>query len=149
MKIEEEIKGHFRNEYHRGFINLLYTVNKLNYQFEKNLKKYGLTPQQYNILRVLQGFRSQCPVSIGFIKDRMLDKNSDVSRLVDKLYRKDLVEREENKTNRRQKEIDITKKGIQLLIDIKEFERKLDTLLLNLTEGEVNQLNQLLDKIRG
>ncbi len=149
MKIEEEIKGHFRNEYHRGFINLLYTVNQLNYQFEKDLKKHGLTPQQYNILRVLQGFRSQCPVSIGFLKERMLDKNSDVSRLVDKLFRKGLVERKENKTNRRQKEIDITRKGIRLLIDIKEFERKIDTLLLNLTEDEVGQLNQLLDKIRG
>ncbi len=149
MKIEEEIKGHFRNEYHKGIINLIYTVSQLNYQFEKDLKKYGLTTQQYNILRVLQGFHSQCPVSIGFLKERMLDKNSDVSRLVDKLFNKGLVERKENKTSRRQKDIDITKRGIQLLIDIKEFERKTDRLLLNLTEDEVVQLNLLLDKIRG
>ncbi len=149
MKIEEEIKGHFRNEYHKGIINLTYTVNQLNYQFEKHLRKHGLTPQQYNILRVLQGFRSQAPVSIGFIKERMLEKSSDVSRLVDKLYNKSLIERKENKTNRRQKEIDITEKGIKLLIEIKDCERKIDTLLLNLTEDEVKQLNQLLDKIRG
>jgi len=149
MKIEEEIKGYFRNEYHRGIINLIFTVNRLNYQFEKDLRKHGLTPQQYNILRVLQGFHSQCSVSIGFLKERMLDKNSDVSRLVDKLFRKGLVERKENKTNRRQKDIDITKKGIRLLFDIKEFERKTDRLLLNLTEDEVVQLNLLLDKIRG
>ncbi len=149
MKIEEEIKGHFRNEYHRGIINLIFTVNQLNYQFEKDLKKHGLTPQQYNILRVLQGFRSQRPVSIGFLKERMLEKSSDVSRLVDKLFRKGLVERKENKANRRQKDIDITRKGIRLLIEIKEFERKLDTLLFNLTDDEVEQLNQLLDKIRG
>ncbi|HFB62373.1 MAG TPA: MarR family transcriptional regulator [Bacteroidetes bacterium] len=148
MKIEEEIKGHFRNVYHKGVINLIYTVNQLNYQFEKDLKQHGLTPQQYNVLRVLQGFRSQCPVSIGFIKERMLEKSSDVSRLVDKLYRKGLVERKENKKNRRQKEVDITKKGVELLLAIKNCERKMDTLLLNLNEEEVNQLNRLLDKIR-
>ncbi len=149
MKIEEELKGHFRNEYHKGIINLTYTVNQLNYQFEKHLRKHGLTPQQYNILRVLQGFRSQAPVSIGFIKERMLEKSSDVSRLVDKLFHKELIERKENKANRRQKEINITKKGIKLLIEIKDCEKKVDTLLLNLTEDEVKQLNQLLDKIRG
>ena len=149
MKIEEEIKEHFRNVYHKGIINLTFTVNQLNYQFEKHLRKHGLTPQQYNILRVLQGFRSQSPVSIGFIKERMLEKNSDVSRLVDRLYRKGLVERKEKKTNRRQKEIDITEKGIRLLSDIKDCEKKVDTLLLNLSEDEVVQLNRLLDKIRG
>ncbi|GMT46249.1 MAG: MarR family transcriptional regulator [bacterium] len=149
MKIEEEIKGHFRNEYHKGIINLIYTVNQLNYQFEKDIKKHGLTTQQYNILRVLQGFHSQCPVSIRFLKEHMLEKNSDVSRLVDKLFRKGLVERKENKTNRRQKDVDITKKGILLLINVKEYERKIDRPLLNLTEEEVIQLNRLLDKIRG
>ncbi len=148
MKIEEEIKGHFRNEYHKGIINLFYTVNQLNYQFEKHLRKHGLTQQQYNILRVLRGFRSECPVSIGFLKERMLEKNSDVSRLVDKLFRKGLVDRNENRTNRRQKDVDITKKGLELLFELKEYEKKIDRLLLNLTEDEVGQLNRLLDKIR-
>ncbi len=149
MKIEEEIKGHFRNEYHRGIINLTYTVNQVNYQFEKYLRKHGLTTQQYNILRVLRGFRSECPVSIRFLKERMLEKRSDVSRLVDKLFHKGLVERKENKTNRRQKDVDITKKGLELLSEIKDCEKKIDKLLLNLTENEVEQLNRLLDKIRG
>lgn len=149
MKIDDEINGRFRNEYHRGIINLTYTLNQLNYQFLQLLKKHNITQQQYNILKVLRGFRSETPVSIGFIKDRMLDKNSDVSRIVDKLYERGLVSRCENSTDRRQKDVDISDKGLELLAAMDECEKKVDTLLSNLTEDEVKQLNALLDKIRG
>ena len=149
MKIDDEIKGRFRNEYHRGIINLTYTLNQLNYQFLQLLKKHNVTQQQYNVLKVLRGFRSEAPVSIGFIKDRMLDKNSDVSRIVDKLYERGLVTRCEKSTDRRQKDVDISDKGLELLAAMDECEKKVDTLLSNLTEDEVKQLNTLLDKIRG
>jgi len=149
MKIDDEIKGRFRNEYHRGIINLTYTLNQLNYQFLQFLKKHNVTQQQYNVLKVLRGFRSEAPVSIGFIKDRMLDKNSDVSRIVDKLYERGLVTRCEKSTDRRQKDVDISDKGLELLAAMDECEKKVDTLLSNLTEDEVKQLNNLLDKIRG
>ncbi len=149
MKIDDEIKGRFRNEYHRGIINLTYTLNQLNYQFLQLLKKHNVTQQQYNVLKVLRGFRSEAPVSIGFIKDRMLDKNSDVSRIVDKLYERGLVTRCEKSTDRRQKDVDISDKGLELLAAMDECEKKADTLLSNLTEDEVKQLNTLLDKIRG
>jgi len=149
MKIDDEIKGRFRNEYHRGIINLTYTLNQLNYQFLQFLKKHNVTQQQYNVLKVLRGFRSEAPVSIGFIKDRMLDKNSDVSRIVDKLYERGLVTRCEKSTDRRQKDVDISDKGLELLAAMDECEKKVDTLLSNLTEDEVKQLNTLLDKIRG
>lgn len=149
MKIDDEIKGRFRNEYHRGIINLTYTLNQLNYQFLQLLKKHNVTQQQYNVLKVLRGFRSEAPVSIGFIKDRMLDKNSDVSRIVDKLYERGLVTRCEKSTDRRQKDVDISDKGLDLLAAMDECEKKVDTLLSNLTEDEVKQLNTLLDKIRG
>jgi len=149
MKIDDEIKGRFRNEYHRGIINLTYTLNQLNYQFLQLLKKHNVTQQQYNVLKVLRGFRSEAPVSIGFIKDRMLDKNSDVSRIVDKLYERGLVTRCEKSTDRRQKDVDISDKGLVLLAAMDECEKKVDTLLSNLTEDEVKQLNTLLDKIRG
>lgn len=149
MKIDDEIKGRFRNEYHRGIINLTYTLNQLNYQFLQLLKKHNVTQQQYNVLKVLRGFRSEAPVSIGFIKDRMLDKNSDVSRIVDKLYERGLVTRCEKSTDRRQKDVDISDKGLELLAAMDECEKKVDTLLSNLTEDEVKQLNALLDKIRG
>lgn len=149
MKIDDEIKGRFRNEYHRGIINLTYTLNQLNYQFLQFLKKHNVTQQQYNVLKVLRGFRSEAPVSIGFIKDRMLDKNSDVSRIVDKLYERGLVTRCEKSTDRRQKDVDISDKGLELLAAMDECEKKVDTLLSNLTEDEVKQLNTLLDKVRG
>ncbi len=148
MTIDEEIKGRFRNEYHRGIINLIYTVNQLNYDFMQSLKKHKLTEAQYNVLRILRGFRSEGPLSIGFIKERMLDKNSDVSRIVDKLLEKGLVDRKENSIDRRQKDITITEKGLELLSQMDECEKKIDTLLQNLTVDEVKQLNALLDKIR-
>ena len=148
MEIEDEVKGRFRNEYHKGLINLIYTVRQLNYLFLQSLKKHGLTEPQYNILRVLRGFRFEGPSSIGFLKERMLDKSSDVSRLVDKLYEKDYVERAENPLDRRQKNIEITEKGLALLDEMHECEKKGETLLDNLTLEEVNELNRLLNKIR-
>jgi DNA-binding MarR family transcriptional regulator len=83
----------------------------MNYGFHQALKKHGLTEQQYNILKVLRGFRKEGPLSIGFLKERMLDKKSDVSRIVDKLFAKKLIIRQENPTDRRQKALDITNKG--------------------------------------
>jgi len=148
MKIEDEIKGHFRNDYHKGVINLNYTVRQLGYSFLQSLKKHGLAEPQYNILRVLRGFRSEGAVSIGFLKDRMLDKNSDVSRIADKLHTKGLLERKENAEDRRQKQIEITRRGLDLLAQMDDCEKKVDSLLKNLTPEEVQQLNQLLDKIR-
>lgn len=149
MKIEDEIKGRFRNEYHKGLINLNYTVKQLSYEFLQFLKKHGLTEPQYNILRVLRGNRSDGPSSIGYIKERMLDKSSDVSRIIDRLYEKGYVDRNENPDDRRQKDLVITKKGMDLLDKMDDCEKKVDTLLENLTPHEVKELNRLLDKIRG
>ncbi|MEI8203154.1 MAG: MarR family transcriptional regulator [Bacteroidota bacterium] len=149
MKIEDEIKGRFRNEYHKGFINLAYTVKQLSYDFLQTLKEHDITEPQYNILRVLRGFSSEGPSSIGFLKDRMLDQNSDVSRIVDKLFEKKLVDRKEGTKDRRQKDVEITPAGIELLATMDNCERKVDTLLHHLTPEEVQELNRLLDKIRG
>jgi len=148
MTIDEELKGRFRNDYHRGIINLTYTVNQLNYEFMQHLKKHKLTEPQYNVLRVLKGYRSEGSVSIGFLKERMLDKNSDVSRIVDKLFTQGLIDRKENSLDRRQKEIGITEKGLSLIISMIDCENKADTLLKNLSLDEVQELNRLLDKIR-
>jgi len=115
MTIDQEIKGRFRNDYHRGIINLIYTVNQMSHQFLQHLKKHNLSEPQYNVLRVLKGYQSEGAVSIGFLKERMLEKSSDVSRIVDKLYTQGLVERKENPKDRRQKDIIITEKGLSLL----------------------------------
>jgi DNA-binding MarR family transcriptional regulator len=149
MKIEEEIKGRFRNDYHKGMINLAYTVKQLSYDFLQFLKKHGLTEPQYNILRVLRGNRSGRPASIGYIKERMLDKSSDVSRIVDRLFYKGYIDRKENPDDRRQKDIVMTKTGRDLLDEMYECEKKVDALLGNLIPDEVKELNRLLDKIRG
>ena len=148
MKIEEEIKGRFRNEYHKGLINITYTANHLNYEFYQSLKKHGLAEQQYNVLRILRGFRSEAPLSIRFIKERMLDKDSDVSRIVDRLFQKALVSRVENRKDRRQKSVAITEAGLALLDKMFNCEQKADTLLSNLSMEEVAELNRLLDKVR-
>ncbi len=148
MTIEKEINGRFRNEYHKGLINLIYTVKLLNYEFHKSLKAHGLTEQQYNVLRILRGFRNQSPLSIGFIKQRMLDKDSDVSRIVDRLFEKGLLYRKENPNDRRQKSVEITEMGLELLHKMLVCEQKADTLLSNLSIDEVKHLNYLLDKIR-
>jgi MarR family transcriptional regulator, multiple gene regulator MgrA len=100
VKIEEEIKGRFRNDYHKGMINIVFTFKQLSYVFLQLLKNHGLTEPQYNILRVLRGNRSGKPASIGYIKERMLDKSSDVSRLIDRLY-KGYIDRNENSHDRR------------------------------------------------
>ena len=148
MKIEDEIKGRFRNEYHKGLINLTYTAKQLSYEFYQSLKKHGLAEQQYNVLRILNGFRSEAPLSISFIKERMLDKDSDVSRIVDRLVHKSFVNRIENPEDRRQKSVEITELGMALLDKMFNCELKADTLLSNLTIEEVSMLNQLLNKIR-
>lgn len=148
MTIDEEIKGRYLNNYHKGLINLIYTVNKLNYNFMQELKKYKISEPQYNVLRVLNGYRSEGPLSIGFLKERMLDKNSDVSRIVDKLFEKGLLIRKEGTKDRRQKEIEITEKGIELISKTKNSMKKEDFILKNLSSAEIKELNRLLDKIR-
>ena len=120
----------------------------MSYEFFQSLKKHGLAEQQYNVLRILRGFHSEAPLSISFIKERMLDKDSDVSRIVDRLVQKDLVSRVENPNDRRQKSVEITKSGLSLLDKMFNCELKADTLLSNLTLDEVVELNRLLDKIR-
>jgi DNA-binding MarR family transcriptional regulator len=97
---------------------------------------------------VIRGFRSEGPVSINFIRDRMLDKSSDVSRIVDNLLEKGLIDRKESPVDRRQKEIDITEKGLTLLSRMITCDKKSDMLLQRLTLEEVDELNRLLDKIR-
>ncbi len=149
MRIEEEIKGRFRNDYHKGFINLSYTARRLNYDFFKELKKHGITEQQYNVLRILRGYSDKAPINVGFIKERMLDRDSDVSRLVDRLQDKGLVTSSLNSLDKRQRSVVITSSGLDLLAKLLAWEKHVETLLGNLSADEVVEFNRLLDKIRG
>lgn len=147
MSLEEEIKGRFRNPYHKARINIYFTNNYLSHQFLALVKKYGLTPVQYNVLRIL---RSVHPKAVGlpYIRERLLDTSPDVSRLIDRLYAKGLVERVENAQDRRSRDIRILKKGLELIAQMDHCEQELDNKVKHLTEDEVDQLNELLDKLR-
>ncbi|MBK6522813.1 MAG: MarR family transcriptional regulator [Sphingobacteriaceae bacterium] len=111
------------------------------------LSEYKLTVQQYNILRILRG---QFPetASIGTIKERMLDKNSDITRIIDRLIIKQLAERKNSISDRRVAEIKITKKGLSLLKKMDLVDLKSDNILSHLNETDLKKLNELLDKIR-
>ena len=147
MKIEDEIKSNFRNEYHKLRVNLLLTTTRLGEELQLMVKEFDLSPAQCNTLRILRG-QNQQPASIGLIKERMIDKSSDVSRIVDRLLKKKLIARTENKIDRRQKDIVITKLGLELLSQIDKLEKKMDKSLLHLSESDAKQLNKLLDKLR-
>ncbi|MEI6816264.1 MAG: MarR family winged helix-turn-helix transcriptional regulator [Bacteroidota bacterium] len=150
MNLENEIKQirGFRNSYHRASVNLIYTgkwiINLHNDLFEG----FGLTLQQYNILRILRG---QYPnaLTVKVIRERMLDKMSDASRIVELLRTKGLVERDLNDRDRRKVDVKISKTGLNLLTDIEMNGNELmDGFLSNLNQEEIEQLNQLLDKLR-
>jgi len=148
MKIEEAIKvKSFKSEYHKVIVNLLYTCSWLNSQHNDLLKPYSLSMQQYNVLRILRGSHPT-PVSVNTIIDRMLDKSSNASRLVEKLRQKALIKRVACENDRRQVDVSITKKGLDLLSliddEMEEFESKFQTL----SKKEALQLSILLDKLR-
>jgi len=149
MKLEDEIlQKHFRNEYHKAAVNVIYSYNWL-VDYQVNLfKPYGITMQQYNILRILRGQYPK-PATIKLIKERMLDKMSDASRIVEKLRLKGLVERNICSNDRRNVDVCITDKGLELLSRVDKHDNEVDAKLSTLNEEEVKQLNDLLDKLRG
>ena len=149
MKLEEEIsQKSFKSDYHKATINLIYTYNWLvNYQIDL-LKPYGITLQQFNILRILRG-QYPNPTSIKIIKDRMLDKMSDASRIVEKLRLKNLVDRKVCPHERRKVDVLITQSGLDLLKEIDNHDDEVIAKISSLSETEVMQLNELLDKMRG
>lgn len=148
MKIQDEIKSNFSNEYHKARVNIHFTHNYLSEQLIEIIKPFDLSPTQFNVLRILRG---QYPAasSIGLLKERMLDKNSDISRVIDRMLTKKLVVRKECKQDRRQKDIQISQLGLDYLTKIDSHEKELDQKMKHLSLEEVNQLNNLLDKLRG
>jgi len=149
MKLEDEIKQNsFRNEYHKLAVNLIFTNSWLMSKIYELLDEYDLTPQQFNLLRILRGQYPK-PASITLLKERMLDKMSDASRLVERLLAKGMVERKICPEDRRKVDVVITKKGLKLLEKIDKTDNEMDNYLKNLSEVEAKKLNELLDKLRG
>jgi DNA-binding MarR family transcriptional regulator len=148
MKIEEEIKQpKFKSGHQKAVINLLYTASWLQGRQQDFFKPFNITPQQFNILRILKG---QYPKSISGteIKARMLDKNSDVSRLLDRLVAQNLISKQICPNDKRATDVSITEQGLELLRDLDKFQSQIDEVM-SLTEEEALQLSNLLDKSRG
>ncbi|MEX0811155.1 MAG: MarR family transcriptional regulator [Chitinophagales bacterium] len=149
MRLEEEIKQKkFKDEFHKLFINLIYTGNWVKNLDAALLKKHQLTSQQYNVLRILRGQYPE-PVSVNLIVNRMLDKMSNASRLVEKLRKKELVERRECPKDRRQAEVLITETGLQLLDKIDKELTVQGNRFKQISKKEAKTVNDILDKLRG
>jgi MarR family 2-MHQ and catechol resistance regulon transcriptional repressor len=147
MGIEEDInQSKFRNEHQKAGINLIYTFNWVTEQMKNLFEKHGLTSQQFNILRILRGAGQ--PLSTLQIRQRMLDKMSDTSRIVDRLVLKGLVKKVISKVDKRLVDVSITDKGKKLLAKLDAHQEEMDSVLSNLTESDAKTLNKLLDKIR-
>jgi DNA-binding MarR family transcriptional regulator len=118
----------------------------LNEQIGKMLSEEGVTQQQYNILRILRG--SAIPLSTLKIRERMLDKMSDTSRIVDRLIAKELVVKNTCEKDKRLVDITLSPKGISLVDQLDQYNERIDALLKGINESEAQMMNQILDKIR-
>jgi len=150
MKIQNEIKQGkaFRNAYHKTTVNLIFTGRWIVNLHNELFKTFGITIQQYNILKILKG---QYPksITVKLIRDRMLDKMSDASRIVENLRKKNLLARDLNMDDRRRGDVIITREGLDLLYLIEEKgSDTMDNFLSKLNQHENEQLNTLLDKLR-
>lgn len=147
MGIEKDISQQsFRNDHQKAAINLIYTYNWFNEKMKLFFDKEGITGQQFNILRILRG--AGTPISTLQIRERMLDKMSDTSRIVDRLVLKGLAQKNTCKNDKRLVDVSISAKGKKLLEKIDGHEKEMDAIFGNLSPAEAAQLNKLLDKIR-
>ncbi len=147
--IEEAIKQRkFGNEYEKAVVNILYTASWLEGMNIQRMKPHGISPQQYNVLRILRGTFPNA-LRLGDITERMLDKSSNATRLVEKLRQKGFVKREVCKHNRRQVDIWITQAGLDLLTELDLNAEDWLKDLKGISKTEAQQLNTLLDRLRG
>lgn len=142
--ISKDIKSAFTSNKVKAFVNLKYTSNWLNSKENEFFKPYGISPQQYNILRILRG--AQGKMKVQTVKERMIERAPNATRLMDKLCDKNLIERERCEDDRRVVYAMITENGIQLLTSIDESKNL--SFLENLSDEEALLLSDLLDKIR-
>jgi len=142
--LAKEINSKFINQKEKALINILYTANWISSGQNEFFKSYGISPQQYNILRILRGAGEALNVQV--IKDRMIERSPNATRLMDKLCAKKFIDRLPCSHDRRVVKIVITKKGLELLDSVPNDFNK--NLLNNLGEQEAEQLSNLLDKMR-
>lgn len=148
MSLEDDIKQEkFENEYHKMAVNILFSAGWLHNLNSIRFKPFDVTPEQYNVLRILRGSHPK-QLMLAEITSRMIDKSSNATRLVEKLRQKGLVKREICESNRRQVDIFITDKGLSLLSKIDKTSEDWLKTLKAITRQEAQELNRLLDKLR-
>lgn len=149
MSLEDDIKQEkFEDEHHKMAVNILFTGSWLHNLNTLRFKPFDITPEQYNVLRILRGSHPK-QLMLAEITGRMIDKSSNATRLVEKLRQKGLVKREICESNRRQVDIIITDKGLTLLSKIDKTTDDWMKNLKNVTKQEAQELNRMLDKLRG
>lgn len=147
MSLETDInQKKFRNDHQKALINLVYTYNWVTDQIRTILDRADLTSQQFNILRILRGAGE--PISTLQIRQRMLDKMSDTSRIVDRLIVKGLVKKIVCKADKRLVDVSITDKGRKVLEKIDKYENEMDAIAGTLSDADAKTLNKILDKLR-
>lgn len=149
MKLEQAIQqSTFTSEEHKLILNLIYTFNIFKENHKNFFKTFEITPQQFNVLRILRGNHPE-PYSTSQIRERMLDKMSDASRIVDRLVKKKLVTRRTTKVDKRLVDVVISNRGLELLERIdRPLEDYMKNTFIRYSKSDMAQLNKLLDKIR-
>ena len=136
----------FTDDYHRAYVGVAYLFNVMDYIHQQLFKEYDITPQQYNALRILRGQHPK-PATVGLIKERMIDRNSDASRIVERLRKAEFVERVTCENDRRAVDVVITEKGLTLLKKLDPIINGLNNPLRMLNAEEIGDLNNTLDKV--
>lgn len=148
MQLETEIKQKsFKSPYQKLAVNLIYTTNWLSHHYEGFFKDKDLSTQQFNVLRILRG-QHPTPCTLKLVKERMLDRMSDASRIIDKLVAKELVIRNQCPGDRRSVNLVISDKGLALLKELDFIDDAVKEIFGNLSKTEVETLNELLDRLR-
>ena len=147
MEIMNEIhQTRFRSSYSKAMVNIIFTHGWMMERIKNFVKTENITPQQFNILRILRG--ADKPLSILQIRERLLDKMSDTSRIIDRMILKGLVTKTVSLRDKRLVDITITSYGLDLLEKLDERNDELDEFMMNLSSEEADQLSTLLDKLR-
>lgn len=148
MKLEEAIKSsRFTDDQHRATVNLLYSAYWLKTNLAISLKQHGLTLEQHNVLRILRGSHPS-QLCVKEIASRIVEKSSNVPRIIDRLVAKKLVKRVQSKEDKRETLVSLTEKGISTIEQAKNEVERLTKEIINLTAEEAVSLNALLEKMR-
>jgi len=147
MGIDKEIKqATFRNNQNKAMVNIMFTHAWMVDHIKSFVKSENITPQQYNILRILRGAGE--PLSTLQLRERMLDKMSDTSRIVERMVSKNLVQKAISEKDKRMVDVIITPRGVEVLENLDRRNEELDAVVNHLSDDELETLNNLLDKLR-